>query len=288
MADLHRQPLDGRSDDGEGGEIGRMPVTGDHLARHRLDGEAELFGDVRLDPWIHIGEGADGPRNGAGGDLIAGHGQPVAGADELGIVAGELQAERGRLGVDAVAAADTGRKAVLQRPALQGREHQLNPFNQKVRTAGELDREAGVEHVGRRHALVQEARLRPHDFGDVGQERDDVVLGRALDLVDAVGVELGVLALGPDGGGGVLGDHAQLRHRVRRVRLDLEPDAIAGLGGPDVGRLRPGIARDHGAERSEEEGVAGVAPIGVCVTRLSSGPLALRVRLRNSIRARTV
>ncbi|MDH4981795.1 hypothetical protein [Hyphomicrobium sp. D-2] len=41
----------------------------------------------------------------------------------------------------------------------------------------ELHREAGVEHVARRHALMHEARFRADNFGDPGQEGDDVVLG---------------------------------------------------------------------------------------------------------------
>lgn len=52
---------------------------------------------------------------------------------------------------------------------------------------------------------MQEAGLVADDLGDVGQEGDDVVLGGAFDLVDAVGVEGRVLALGPDGVGRVLG-----------------------------------------------------------------------------------
>ncbi len=71
---------------------------------------------------------------------------------------------------------------------------------------------------------MQEARLGPDDLGDVGQEGDDVVLGLALDLVDAVGVEDGVAALLPDRLGGGLGDHAELGHGVGGVGLDLEHD----------------------------------------------------------------
>ena len=45
---------------------------------------------------------------------------------------------------------------------------------------------------------MHEARLRPDDLGEMRQERDDVVLGLALDLVDARDVELRVAALFPD------------------------------------------------------------------------------------------
>src|SRR2546425_532334 len=77
---------------------------------------------------------------------------------------------------------------------------------QQVGGAGELDVEAGVEHVGGGHALMHEARLGADDLGKMGEEGDDVVLGLALDLVDAGDVENGVLGLGPDRLGGLLGD----------------------------------------------------------------------------------
>jgi len=52
--------------------------------------------------------------------------------------------------------------------------------DQKIRGAGELHVETGVEHVGGGHALVDEARLGADDFGQMGGEGDDVVLGLAL------------------------------------------------------------------------------------------------------------
>src|SRR5262249_17270292 len=79
------------------------------------------------------------------------------------------------------------------------------------------------------------------------EERDDVVLDLALDLIDAVDVEGRVLALGPDGFCGALGGEPELRHGVGGVRLDLEPDAKAGLRRPDFRHRRPGVTRDHQA-----------------------------------------
>ena len=61
-----------------------------------------------------MGEGADRAGDGAGGDLLAGAHQPLAGAGELGIGDSELEPEGGRLGMDAVAAADRQRVLVLE------------------------------------------------------------------------------------------------------------------------------------------------------------------------------
>ena len=92
---------------------------------------------------------------------------------------------------------------------------------------------------------MHEARLGADDLGEMGQEGDDVVLGLALDLVDARDIEGGVLRLGPDRFRGVLRDHAEFGLRVRRMRLDLEPDPEARLRLPDRGHFRAGIAGDH-------------------------------------------
>src|SRR5450756_1427989 len=52
-------------------------------------------------------------------------------------------------------------------------------------------------------------------------------------------------ALGPDRPGGFLGDGAEFRQRIRRMRLDLEPDLEARLRLPDGGHFRAGIAGNH-------------------------------------------
>ena len=122
--------------------------------------EAQLRRDMRFDPRVDIGEGADRARNRAGGDLGARRDEPGAVAGEFGIGLGELEPEGDRLGMDAVAAADGRRQLVLEGAALQHREQGVEIGDQDVGGAGELDREAGVEHVGAGHALVQEARRR--------------------------------------------------------------------------------------------------------------------------------
>ncbi len=98
---------------------------------------------------------------------------------------------------------------------------------------------------------MDEARLRPNDLGEVGEERDDVMLDLALDLVDPRDVEHGVLALGPDRRRGLLRHDAERGEGIGRVGLDLEPDPEARLRVPDRGHLRPGVAGDHGAALSE-------------------------------------
>jgi hypothetical protein len=63
------------------------------------------------------------------------------------------------------------------------------PLSRRSLARCQLHGEAGVEHVGRGHALVEEAGFIADVFGNRSQEGDDVVLHFALDLVDAVDIE---------------------------------------------------------------------------------------------------
>ena len=85
---------------------------------------------------------------------------------------------------------------------------------------------------------MDEARVVADELSEVGQERDDVVLGDALDGVDLVDVKLGFRALLPNGLCRVPGDHADFGHASGGVRLDLEPDPETCLRRPDRHHLR--------------------------------------------------
>jgi hypothetical protein len=134
---------------------------------------------------------------------------------------------------------------VLEGARLQRGQHLVDICDQKVGSAGELHVETGIEHVRGGHALVDEARLGADDFGQMGQEGDNVMLGFALDLVDPGDVEGDVTRLGPDRLRGFLRDDAKFRLRISRMRLDLEPDLEAGLRLPDGSHFRAGVAGDH-------------------------------------------
>ena len=198
-----------------------------------------------LDARIDIGEGADCPRDGAGCDVLAGECEALLGAGEFGIGESQLDPEGRGLGMDAMAPADGNGVLMLMRPALEGGQEIVEIGQQDIGGAAQLHVEAGIEHVRRGHALMDEARLGTDDLGQMGQKRDDVMLGLPFDLVDPGDVEDGVLALGPDGLRRLSGNDAELRHGIGRMGLDLEPDAEAGLGIPDQGHFGAGIARNH-------------------------------------------
>ena len=90
------------------------------------------------------------------------------------------------------------------------------------------------------------------------QEGDDVVLHLALDLVDLGDIEDGGVAFFADVLRGFLRDHVQLGQRLAGMRLDLEPDAELGLGGPDGDHFGPRIARNHRLRLMMREGMGRV------------------------------
>ena len=72
------------------------------------------------------------PEMRAGRDLLARRDQALAGARELGVGVGELQAEGRRLGVDAVAAADGRRHLVLEGARFERGEQRVDIGDQEV------------------------------------------------------------------------------------------------------------------------------------------------------------
>ena len=67
-------------------------------------------------------------------------------------------------------------------------------------------------------------------FGKVGQERDNVMLGLALDLIDALDLECAAV---PDRLCRFFGNYAELRLGVAGMCLDFEPDPELVFGLPD-------------------------------------------------------
>ena len=223
-----------------------MAIARDDLGRDGFDGEAELFRDMFFDARVDIGEGADRARNGAGRDFGAGGDQARLAAGKFGIGFGHFEAEGDGFGVDTVAAADGRGQLMLEGAALDDGQQLVDILDQQVRRAGELDREAGVEHVARRHSLMHEAGFVAHLFGDPGEEGDDVMLGDSFDRVDRGDVDHRVGGPPVPQGLGRRGRYdAQFAQLFRRMRLDLEPDLEAGFRLPEGGHCGAGIARDH-------------------------------------------
>jgi hypothetical protein len=155
----------------------------------------------------------------------------------------ELPAERRRLRMDAVRAPDADRVAVLVGATDHDRKRAVDPVAHQRSGIADLQRERGVEHVRGRQSVVDPATLGPELLRYRVDERGEIVVGRLLDLRDALGRRrLRVRANGSD----VFAWHGtELSPRVQRRQLHLEPARELALLRPDTGHLRTGVAGDH-------------------------------------------
>jgi hypothetical protein len=118
--------------------------------------------------------------------------------------------------MDAVAAAD-GDGVILCSKArrLQRGEQAVDIGDQDMSAAArELHVESRCRARPTRSCPDARSARRADDFGEMGQEGDDVMLGLALDLVDALDIEGRVLALFPDRLRRLLRDGAEFRQRI--------------------------------------------------------------------------
>ena len=119
VADLGREAVERRAGAGQRGQQVGVPVARDHLGGDRLALQAEPSQGVLLDPRVGVGVRADGARKLAHLDSGEGVAQAQLLTAQLGHEAEQHEPERGRLGVDAVGAADHRRVTELLGPVQQ-------------------------------------------------------------------------------------------------------------------------------------------------------------------------
>ncbi len=146
--------------------------------------------------------------------------------------------------MNAMRAPNRWRQLVLKCATLQRGKQFIDISDEDVRRLYELHVETCVKYIGRGHACVYKPRFRSDDFGQMGQESDDVMLDLCLDLIDPSDVELCGIAFFPDFLCGFFRNGAELRHCVRRVSFNLEPNPEFCFRRPDRGHFRTGIARN--------------------------------------------
>ena len=183
----------------------------------------------------------DRARDLAGPDLVDRLGQPAPAAIDLERPAGELEPERRRLGVDASGSGPSSRS----RP-------RLGPGRSTPRGADRSPRAAArpaarswrarrrVDDVAARQPEVEVAALGPDGLGDLADERDDVVVGRPLDLGDPLGVDAGASPRSPPAP-----RRGRGRGRPGPARRRARPGASA-RSGPHPSRSRPSPAACSG------------------------------------------
>ena len=207
-----------------------------------------------LDARRKVRAGADRAAEFADGDDFAGAFKALERAAKFVVHQRQLQAERGRLGVDAVAAADARREFVfLGAPVAMDGQQLLHVGDEDVRALHHLDGEGGVNDVAAGQAEMEPAAGVVVDFfGDGGGEADDVVIERlfqfllARDEAGQIG-EPFVRAAFDFGEIGARHD-AFLDQCLAGEQFDLQPEPELVFVGPDGPHFRSGIARNHAHE----------------------------------------
>ena len=134
-----------------------VPVALDDLRRRRLGLEPEPLAGDALDLGIDRRVVADRARELADAHALERPREPAPGAVELEGPDRELEAERRRLGVDAVRAADRQRQAVLLRALHDGGERPVDPLEDQLARLPDLERERRVDDVRGGQPVVEPA-----------------------------------------------------------------------------------------------------------------------------------
>ena len=129
-----------------------VPVALDDLGARRIDPQLQLGHDLGLDLRLEVAVRPDRPGQLAGRDLVDRLGQPAPAAIDLERPAGELEPERGRLGVDGVGPTHHHGAGLGTRPGHEDLDEPVRVAQEQLARRAQLQRERGVDDVRRRQA----------------------------------------------------------------------------------------------------------------------------------------
>ena len=161
---------------------------------------------------------------------------------ELERVAGELRAERRRLGVDAVAASHAHRVAVFERAPLERGDEPVQSGLDHPQRVAHRDALRGVDHVVGREPEVDVAAFLAARLLHLRDERRRLVGHLTIELEDALDVDARVATARVGRPGGDLADRLP---RIERSKLDIEPALEPRFVRPQPSHLRTRVSRDH-------------------------------------------
>ena len=144
--------------------------------------------------------------------------------------------------MDAVRAAHHGRLAVFLSLDRERGDELLDAADDHPAGLVDVDGHGRVYDVGRGQAVVEPLRILAEALRDAARERDDVVVGGGLDLVDA---RDGERRVGAHPSGGADGHDAELLPGLRGGEFDLQPDLEFVLVRPERRHGGARVAFDH-------------------------------------------
>ena len=244
MTNLSCKPLDRRRNYRKRGEVHGMAVTRNDLGRNPFHREPHGLGYMSFNARIDLRKCSHRAGDCASRDLLPRGDKTLTSSRKFGVGVRQFEAECGRFRMNPVRAPNGWRQLVFERAPFECGKEFVDISDEDIGGPYKLHVEASVKHIGRSHACVHEPSFGPDDFGQMGQESDDVMLDLCLDLINARDVELRSSAFFPDFLRCLFGNRAELSHGVRGVSFDLEPDSKFRFRRPDRGHLRTRIARD--------------------------------------------
>ena len=260
VANFGREALQAPAEDRDRREQRRVAVALDDLRARLVDTQLQLVHDLGLDLRLEVAVRPDGTAELAGRDLANRLGEAPAPTVHLERPAGELQPERGRLGVHRVGPAHHHGAGLCAGSIDEDFDEAGRVAQQQLARRAQLERERSIDHVGRGKAQVQVAAFRPDGLCHLRDERDHVVVGRSFELLDPVDVDCRPRL---DGREGALRDPPAPRLRPAHGELDPEHVLEPCFVRPERAHLRQRVAPDH------EATPAGTAALGGSAAAMS-------------------
>src|SRR5262249_45014568 len=171
--------------DGARGDQLGVAVSLHDLGGHRLWLEPERPAYLDLQVRRNVREGTDGAGDLPNPDGFSGSDETLPVPPSLREPAGRLEAERGRLRVDAVGAPDRQRVSVAQGQPAEAVPETVHPHDQAVRGLDERQGQGRVHYVRGGEADVDEARVGADRTLEIREEREHVVVDPGLGVRNA-------------------------------------------------------------------------------------------------------
>ncbi len=184
--------------------------------------------------------------------------EPRAAARDLRVVPGEREPERDRLGEDAVAAPDHRRLRVLARAVARARRGACRT----ARAACRPRRASGSRATCRARRSTSSrgaASARSSPASSSTCVRNAMTSCFVVRSISSMRAGSSTIFLARIAAAVPRRDEARVFHRLARRELDLEPHGEAARGGPELGEVGGGVARDHAAAELARTGARGHA-----------------------------